>query len=186
MFTSLENSCSLNDTEMLRDCLRFLRRFANRCVAMVLHLRQKLSVLKRPEAREDAEGSLLMKESDVPISAACSDIERSVRAVQALLLRMTSCLDDSEINRGVALKQKDAEMERLQQLVFVKEKERLAAIAMASSPIAGWLRVGGTHQSGQRVATTSTLWRFWAVVRKDILFLYSAPGKVSSCCMAAM
>ncbi|CAB9500363.1 expressed unknown protein [Seminavis robusta] len=176
--SSVENTLSVNDSEQLRDIARFMRRFLIRCVDIIMNLRRRLSFLKRrvsipgEEEQECSEAN-----NDQPISVVCADVEKSVREAKQFLLRMCREFDDNIHNHAVELRRKDEALERLQQLVFLKEKERIAAVAMATSPIAGWLRVGGTHQSGQRVASTSTLWRFWAVLRRDTLILYSAPGK---------
>ena len=67
----------------------------------------------------------------------------------------------------------------LQRQVFVKEKERFAALALSVSSAAGWIRSGGVHHTGQRVARKSTLWPHWAVLRKNLLILYENPTEVS-------
>jgi hypothetical protein len=178
--SSVENTLSLCEAEQLRECFRFLRSFVSRCVDIFFHLKRRLAFLKRrePAEEEKQQGGL---ENDVyqPISAVCADMEKSVRAAKNFVLLMCRHFDDNLRDYKDVLRQKDEEVERLQRLVFLKEKERVAAVAIVSSPIAGWLRIGGTHQSGQRVATTSTLWRYWTVLRRDMLILYTGPGKVS-------
>ena len=67
----------------------------------------------------------------------------------------------------------------LQRQVFAKEKERFAALALSVSSAAGWIRSGGVHQTGQRVARKSALWPHWAVLRKNLLILYHSPTEVS-------
>lgn len=175
MSSMIDNTCSLGDKDYLRDCFSFLWRFMHRCVGIFFVLKQKLSLLRLPES--DTVKASISDESSKPIYTACLEIGKSLRAVKALLLRLGKYVDENSLAIESVLKERDEEAERLRQLVFAKEKELVAAVAMASSPIAGWLRVGGTHQSSLRISTASTLWRFWAVLRKEILFLYATPGK---------
>jgi hypothetical protein len=178
--SSVENTLSLCEAEQLRECFRFLRSFVSRCVDIFFHLKRRLAFLKRREPAEE-EKQQGGRENDVyqPISDVCADMEKSVRAAKDFVLLMCRHFDDNLRDYKDVLRQKDEEVERLQRLVFLKEKERVAAVAIVSSPIAGWLRIGGTHHSGQRVATTSTLWRYWTVLRRDMLILYAGPGNVS-------
>ena len=74
-------------------------------------------------------------------------------------------------------------MNALKRQVFTKEKERFGALALLSSRIAGWIRMGGVHVSGQRVSRKSTMWPYWAILRKDLILLFNAPGDVSNVLM---
>ena len=81
------------------------------------------------------------------------------------------------------LRERDLEMNALKRQVFTKEKERFGALALLSSRIAGWIRMGGVHVSGQRVSRKSTMWPYWAILRKDLILLFNAPGDVSNVLM---
>jgi len=181
--TAIENTLSFHDAQRFRDCFRFLRRFAQRCLVIFLHLRQRLAILREYQhingEIESKEETKSKDEAD-PVGQACSDMELSVRTAKDCLVRMCQLFEDSIRDHKALISEKDNLQQHLQRQVFIKERERIAAITLASSPLAGWLRMGGTHQSGQRVATTSTLWRYWAVLRKDLLIFYAGPGKVSA------
>ena len=97
-----------------------------------------------------------------------------------LLRRLHHELSHFENDLRQVIRMKDQEIERLKVQVFRKEKERFAALALVSSRISGWIRMGGLHQTGQRVARKSTMWPHWAVLRKNLLLLYSGPGEVSA------
>ena len=74
---------------------------------------------------------------------------------------------------------RDNELESLKISLFVKERERFGALSLMASRVAGWIRVGGQHRSGQRVVKKSFLWPHWIILRKELLIFYSRPGCVS-------
>ncbi len=78
--------------------------------------------------------------------------------------------------RGSILK-RNIELEKLKIDLFKKERERFGALSLMSSRVAGWLRMGSQHRSGQRVVKKSLLWPFWAVLRKELLILSRRPGE---------
>ena len=72
---------------------------------------------------------------------------------------------------------KDEELERLKINLFQAQRERFGAMALLASRVAGWIRMGGQHRSGQRVIKKSILWPYWAILRKEIIVLYPRPGE---------
>ena len=72
---------------------------------------------------------------------------------------------------------RDNELDALKIDIFKKEMERFGALSLMSSHVAGWIRMGGHHRSGQRVVKKSLLWPFWAILRKELLILYPRPGE---------
>lgn len=182
MSVSMENTLSMQDLEKFQDCFNFCRVFGERCVAICSHLRARLVALRNQQLTREELKALDGQRPDLtshPISAACTEMEQSVRSAKVLLSRMFCVFDNWKNKHDLTLRQRDADLQELQRKVFQKERERIAAVAMASSPIAGWLRIGGTHQSGHRVVSTSTLWRYWAVLKMDMLIIYTGPGTVS-------
>jgi hypothetical protein len=73
---------------------------------------------------------------------------------------------------------KGREIADLRMALFVKENERTAALTVTSSEQAGWLRIGGPSRSGQRGLMSCIFWPYWAVLRRNVLVLYSGPGQV--------
>jgi hypothetical protein len=72
---------------------------------------------------------------------------------------------------------RDNELDALKIDLFKKERERFGALSLMASRVAGWIRMGGQHRSGQRVVKKSLLWPFWAILRKELLILYPRPGE---------
>ena len=102
-----------------------------------------------------------------------------IQSTRAFVQRVHEELGLYEKQLRNVLSKKDAENESLKIQVFEKEKERFGALALLSSRVAGWIRIGGFHRTGQRVSRKSTMWPYWAVLRKDLLMLYTNPGEVS-------
>ena len=96
-----------------------------------------------------------------------------------MLNRVQAELGEYEKEVRVAISRQAEQVAQLQRKLFEAERSRFAALALMSSRVAGWIRTGGVHRTGQRVARKSTLWPSWAVLRKNLLILYSSPGDVS-------
>ncbi|KAL7581501.1 hypothetical protein ACA910_022070 [Epithemia clementina (nom. ined.)] len=86
-------------------------------------------------------------------------VQRCENSVGSLFVKMQNCLD---LHRFEA---------------FQKEKDRMAALAIVSNQATGWLRLGSPGRTGQRGGITSTLWPYWAVLRKGFILIYNSPGK---------
>jgi len=72
--------------------------------------------------------------------------------------------------------QMNAEVDRLRKAVFSKENERVGALALASSTASGFVRVGENLSFSHRIFSSATFWRYWMVLDRSLLILYSAPG----------
>lgn len=181
LFTSFENTMSFDDLGWLQEYLHFLKRFAKRCIAIYFHLAARLASLKSKQqtVESPSEEDQKSDQETSPVFSACWDVEQSIVSVRALLDGICETIENYERKQQHLFSLKTTELKRLQRLVFSKERERLAAIALLSSRVSGWVRMGGTHQSGQRIAASSTLWPYWAIMRKEMIVLYKAPGKVN-------
>lgn len=70
-----------------------------------------------------------------------------------------------------------AEVHSLKEGIFLKERERIGALALASSTASGWVRVGEDSSfSATRLFTSATFWRYWMVLDKSVILLYKTPG----------
>jgi hypothetical protein len=116
------------------------------------------------------------------------EVPQVVHDSRSSVLRRTSKMLQ-EANRQLLLYEKDVrntilkkdnELESIKIQLFLKERERFGALSIMSSRVAGWIRMGGLHRTGQRVANKSLVWPYWAVLRKELLLLYPSPGVVSS------
>jgi uncharacterized small protein (DUF1192 family) len=113
-------------------------------------------------------------------SGIVDDAEISLQQGRAVLERLKVLLEMHDADMKSTIKAKQEEVDRLRVQVFLKEKSRVAALALVSCQAAGWLRVGGTHMTGERSPTTASMWRQHAVLRKSLLIMYAGPGKVSN------
>jgi len=101
----------------------------------------------------------------------------AVSGTRAILQRANEEFSIYEHDVRNSMQRKDNELESIKIDLFNKERERFGALALLSSRVAGWIRMGGRHRSGQRVMKKSLLWPFWAMLRKEILILYPRPGE---------
>lgn len=68
------------------------------------------------------------------------------------------------------------ELERAKTLLFLLERQRTAVLALVSARVCGWIRMGASNVNGQRITTSTNLWRYWAVLRKNLLIVSERPG----------
>ena len=82
---------------------------------------------------------------------------------------------EEECKRQYHCQQENVKM--LRKLTFLKETQRRAALSLVSSRVCGWIRMGGTSgPNGQRVLNTTSLWKYWALLRKRLLLITERPG----------
>jgi hypothetical protein len=110
----------------------------------------------------------------------CSRSVASIRSVRELLRRVSEGVATRDQSLQKLLMDREIELENLKLTVFLKEKERIGALALTASRVTGWLRIGGAQRIGQRGLNTCMLWPHWSVVRRCLLITYSGPGNVSA------
>ena len=103
----------------------------------------------------------------------------SLRLLKQSFSRLRKISEVHSVQLCDVLERQQRNISTLRYEVFSKERDRIAALALVSSQVTGWLRMGGTHTYGQRVPGVTTMWRYYAVLHKSLLILYSAPGQVS-------
>jgi hypothetical protein len=110
---------------------------------------------------------------------AISDVDLCMAAGRRMLETLQRSVHSYNARiRGKILEQ-EKEIKRLNIQLFLKEQRCAGALALLSCQAAGWLRMGGTHMISERSPKTSSMWKYYAVLRKSLLILYSKPGKVS-------
>jgi hypothetical protein len=180
---SMDNSVMVNDIRRIEGFFDGVKSLGDRCTSYQLELGALLSAIRQPTSAtspnvlEDS-STLDEKEEKGELSWG-KDVTDNTTSTRSLIQRVHEELALYENDLRRVLNQKDAEAESLKIQVFEKEKDRFAALALMSSRVAGWIRMGGVHGTGQRVARKSTMWPYWAVLRKDLLILYASPGEVS-------
>lgn len=180
---SMNNPLQVEDIRKLEEFIWHVVAFSERCDSF----KAQLAVIILPMRRHNMTSSHDSESVVVPCddhgngSDKCSaEATCSIRSGRNLLSQLHEELDSHDLHLRYALQAKEAEVDSLKRLVFSKEKERFGALALMSSRVAGWLRMGGLHRSGQRISKTSTMLPYWAVLRKDLLILYKNPGQVRS------
>ncbi len=106
----------------------------------------------------------------------------AIRSCQSLLERVKGSLEAQSLVWRQALDEKQSELNKIRYVVFEKERDRIGALALVSAQVAGWVRVGGYHMSGQRTQSSATLWPHFAVLRSSLLFLFESEKDVSIYC----
>ena len=168
--------------------------YKSQIVAYLSAIRQSITFEKTTPLDSNTVHSAGTLETDSPYTLPSEDTETSttlqtcdqIARTRQTLQGVHAELGDYEKDLRLVLIRKEEEIERLKQVVFTKEKERFAALALLSSSVAGWMRIGGVHRTGQRVARKSTLWPYWTVLRKDLIVMYASPSEVcdEACCRA--
>ena len=146
--------------------------------AVLTGLRHSPSTVERQEQMPDEKDERrYFANEDVLKSFA--EAELSMRGMRSSLsnLREVSELHSAKLRH--TLHRQQSEIDTLRYELFSGERCRIAALALISSQVTGWLRMGGTHTYGQRVSAVTTMWRYYFVLRKSLLIVLSAPGDVS-------
>jgi hypothetical protein len=113
-----------------------------------------------------------------PMQLACRGAVAAIQSVKQWFHSVNHTMSRSATLVTDMLEQNQNEMDKLQLLLFSKEKERLSSLARSEPEISGWLRIGAARKTGQRGLLTATMWPHWAVLRKSVLFLYLEPSDV--------
>jgi len=118
------------------------------------------------DTKKSENANTFMAEAESSLRQGRIYVEKFFRELQVYDSGMRTCI-----------REKEEEIHRLRAQIFLKERSRTAALALVSCQAAGWLRVGGMHIAGQRAPTVANMWRYYAVLRKSLLILYSGPGQ---------
>ena len=122
--------------------------------------------------------SELDKTQAVPAEIAAREATSSISTVQTLLASLeiaASSLGKADPNLNDKVRHHD-KLERAKVLIFLLERQRAAALSLVSARVCGWIRMGATNVNGQRIVSSTNLWRYWAVLRKNLLIISDRPG----------
>ncbi len=115
--------------------------------------------------------------SHVVVIESSSEAEQSLRGLRQSLAKLREVSEAHAYEVKEVLKQQQQKIGFLRYEVFSRERDRIAALALVSSQISGWLKMGGTHEYGQRLTGVTTMWRYYVVLHKSLMILYSSPGQ---------
>lgn len=165
--------------------------FINRCIVLKTRVQTVLEALvhfsqiiqKSAESTEKLSstiGNIEGKEGghSALLAQLRTEFETSIDRSRVLLGKMKGRLSAYQGNVVRVVSSQQQEMDFLRYEVFVRERERLAAIAFSACQASGWLRAGGIHMFGSRAPTTSTMWRYHVTLRMNLLIFYDGPNKV--------
>lgn len=181
-FLSLANGLAVENLEMIDQFITCVSIFASRCKTTATNIAGTLTTLRAPmissidATSHDAEAVGALN----PVGIVCSRSVASIRSVRELLRRVSEGIETRDQSLQKLLIDREREVENLKLTVFLKEKERIGALALTASRVTGWLRIGGAQRIGQRGLNTCMLWPHWSVVRRCLLITYSGPGNVSA------
>lgn len=171
------NTCSsFRDIESLVQLLDQALKLSSHFRAMKNAILSLLSVTN--STGEAALGSLSGTSVIDAITAQNGFVE-AIQSCQSLLQRIQASLECQSLIWRQALSEKQSQLNKIRYVVFEKEKERIGAIALVSSQVVGWVRVGGLNTSGQRAQSSAFLWPHFAVLRNTLLFLFESEKEVS-------
>ena len=117
-------------------------------------------------------------EKSSPAEIATREAAASITSAQSLLTSLenaASSLDIAVPTQNEAFSAR-AELEKAKAVLFLLERQRAAALALVSARVCGWIRMGASNVNGQRMTTSTNLWRYWAVLRKNLLIVSERPG----------
>jgi hypothetical protein len=155
--------------------IKLMKHRVNSLVSSLAVRRHVVQRLNKDEADDVADVRRLGNRNSNEV---VQDADVSLLRGRRCLEQLVKLIEKQDIVMRTRMKNKQDAIDRLRIQVFLKEKDRLSALALLSCQAAGWLRVGGTHMTGERSPTTSNMWRFHAVLRKSLLILYASPGQV--------
>lgn len=181
---AMDEDMKVNDIRRIESFFQGMKELQDRSIRYHAELASFLAAVKQPISGTE-ETPPNDAAAPAPLTPDVDEVPQLHRGTKTNILRTQLMLRRAHAELGkyekeirLALQQKKDELECLQRKVFEKEKDRFAALALLSSRVAGWIRTGGVHRTGQRVARKSTLWPYWAVLRKNLLILYTSPGEV--------
>jgi hypothetical protein len=175
---AMSENLQISDIRLIEAVVKGIGQVGERCKVHLFDIISLIAAMKKTTSStvlkiDDEEG----KQSN--LEAEYEEKSISLGTSRFLIKRLHTEMLGYEENIRESLRVKDSELHHVKKQLFLKEKARFSALALLSSRVAGWIRMGGLHLTGQRVSRRTTMWPYWAMLRKDLLLLFSAPGEVS-------
>lgn len=86
-------------------------------------------------------------------------------------VRLHDSLGSYHRKMHACIEKMSAEVDQLTNAVFLKENERVGALALASSEACGWIRACEDLSFSHRIFSSATFFRYWMVLNKSTLIL---------------
>ena len=184
---SMDNELLVEDMRKVEEFVWQLLSFRENCEVLQQELNDIFVAMKRSNLEQKDDESCPRKGEDTcgirvdrrDLHESSQKAASSIRSGRALMRRLSEELSKHDLDLRSSLREKESQVNALKNLVFQKERERLGALSLMSSKVAGWVRMGGLHRTGERVEKVSTMWPYWTVLRRSLLLMYLSPGDVS-------
>jgi hypothetical protein len=150
--------------------------YRDRFVKLAIELSTGLASFSREDKHVKKEK---LNPSKGPLSIACHTSTVSIESANLLLEEVNESLSSLKKQIGSSFSAKNAELDKMRSQFFLKEKDRFSAFALLTNEASGYIRMGSTSLSHQRIVSTTNFWRYWAVVKKKTLILFTNPSDVS-------
>ena len=118
-------------------------------------------------------------EEKSPLLLACEASSSEIKFTRNLLQEVKEALLSSEHKFQSFSRDADAEMVKLRESVFLNEMERTSAFSLVSHQMSGFVRMSGTAISGQRFVSSTSFWKYYAVVRGSNMIIFQNTADVS-------
>jgi len=177
---SVPRGLHVENVESLDEFLACMLSFTRRCKETMTNMREVVSAIRASNhpVQDDAGGEYeIFIQKANPVGIACSRTAKSIHSVRELLRRLNDKVKVHDLSLKALLLDKERQLKEMRVLNFMREKERIAALALVASQATGWLRIGAAQRTGQRGLMTCMLWPHWAVLRKSLLIAYAGPGR---------
>lgn len=175
VFLSMKNDVTVESIELMDGFLSSLRQFTKACTDITFTISEAFWAVRR--TRTTSKRASAFARSD-PVELACSNAVASIRKVRDTVLRANAAFLRHHAAAETSRNWHSQELSRLKIILFKKERERLNAVALVSSQVAGWLRIGSSQRVGQRGMMSWNLWPMWALLRRSLLILYPSQTQV--------
>ena len=111
----------------------------------------------------------------ITCKASNATIDNAAAAIKVLDRNLAKLKNEVDFSLSL-LNEELAEM-RLK--LIEKEKDRLSSYALLVNDVCGYIRMGTTALSHQRMVSITNFWRYWGVLKGNDLILYKSPSDVS-------
>ncbi len=114
-----------------------------------------------------------------PVTIACKSTKESMEKAYLLVEEMNNTISALKEKIDDSFTASKTELNKSRELLFKKESERYAAFALLTNAVSGYLQVGSTAVSNQRIVSVTNFWRHWVVLKQSTIILYNNPSDVS-------
>jgi hypothetical protein len=185
-YTFSDATLTISGPNLVVENLKYLRNTVVHIIHFVNNCNRRLAASKmsrfqaRIQPRTQPESTVNEDHSfDNPLQKILKDVLSSINNTKAYLTTLGNQIIGFEKQFTAEMEERNQALNAYRLIVFEKEKERIAALALVSCQACGWLRMGTTEKVGQRGPLSTALRPAWTVLRRSLLFFFADPRQVS-------